>query len=110
MSLICSYMIQMAVADYSGQAWLSGFNDVGLIVFGMTANELHDIKVGSNLYSFLMGDVDLTAICRSGTMQSTLPFCRRLLATPTTSRVEPSRTLSTYVLTTDLEGWAVADS
>lgn len=58
MSLISSYMIQMAVADYSGQAWLSGFNDVGLTVFGMTANELHDIKVRSNLSSSVMGDVN----------------------------------------------------
>lgn len=35
----------MAVADYSGQAWFQGFNDVGLIVFGMPANDLVAIKV-----------------------------------------------------------------
>lgn len=43
--LIHRYMVQMAVADYSGQAWLSGFNDVGLTVFSVTADELNDIKV-----------------------------------------------------------------
>ena len=39
------YIMSMAVADYSGQAWLQGFNDVGEAVFGMTANELLAIKV-----------------------------------------------------------------
>ncbi|TFK42451.1 replication factor-a protein [Crucibulum laeve] len=38
------YIMSLAVADYSGQAWLQGFNDVGLAVFGMTANELIEIK------------------------------------------------------------------
>ncbi|KAA1469388.1 replication factor-a protein [Dentipellis sp. KUC8613] len=38
------YIISMAVADYSGQAWLQGFNDVGVVIFGMTANELHKIR------------------------------------------------------------------
>ncbi|PPQ98811.1 hypothetical protein CVT24_003365 [Panaeolus cyanescens] len=35
-----SYIISMAAADYSGQAWLQGFNDVGEVVFGMPANDL----------------------------------------------------------------------
>ncbi|KAI0053916.1 replication factor-a protein [Auriscalpium vulgare] len=38
------YLLSMAVADYTGQAWLSGFNEVGLLVFGMTADELHEIR------------------------------------------------------------------
>ncbi|THH19467.1 hypothetical protein EW146_g1696 [Bondarzewia mesenterica] len=38
------YIMSMAVADYTGQAWLQGFNDVGLAVFGMPANDLHEIK------------------------------------------------------------------
>ncbi|KAF8163440.1 hypothetical protein B0H34DRAFT_695492 [Crassisporium funariophilum] len=38
------YIMSLAVADYSGQAWLQGFNDVGTAVFGMTANELLEIK------------------------------------------------------------------
>jgi len=39
------YIISMAVGDHTGQMWLSGFNDVGNILFGMTGNELHDMKV-----------------------------------------------------------------
>ncbi len=35
----------MAVSDYSGQAWFSGFNDVGETIFGMPADELVDIRV-----------------------------------------------------------------
>lgn len=39
------YIVAMAVADYSGQAWLQGFNDVGQVIFGMSADELMEIKV-----------------------------------------------------------------
>jgi len=35
----------MAVSDWSGQAWLQGFNDVGTTVFGMDADALMHIKV-----------------------------------------------------------------
>lgn len=35
----------MAVGDHTGQMWLSGFNDVGTTLFGMTGNELHEMKV-----------------------------------------------------------------
>ncbi|KAI9462214.1 hypothetical protein HD554DRAFT_2289372 [Boletus coccyginus] len=38
------YIMSMAVADWSGQAWLQGFNDAGLAVFGKTADELMEIK------------------------------------------------------------------
>ena len=34
----------MAVGDHSGQMWLSGFNDVGTSLFGMTGNELREIQ------------------------------------------------------------------
>ncbi|KAH8998320.1 replication factor-a protein [Lactarius hatsudake] len=33
------YIVSMAVGDHTGQLWLSGFNDVGNILFGMTGNE-----------------------------------------------------------------------
>lgn len=39
--------MSMAVADWSSQAWLQGFNDAGLAVFGKTADELMEIKVGT---------------------------------------------------------------
>ncbi|KAH9180401.1 replication factor-a protein [Lactarius sanguifluus] len=38
------YIISMAVGDHTGQMWLSGFNEVGNILFGMTGNELQDIR------------------------------------------------------------------
>jgi replication factor A1 len=37
----------MAVGDHTGQIWLSGFNDVGTMLFGMTGDELHGIQVCS---------------------------------------------------------------
>ncbi|KAJ8507485.1 hypothetical protein ONZ45_g10141 [Pleurotus djamor] len=43
------YIISMAVADWSGQAWLQGFNDVGVTIFGMPANDLVEKKVGASL-------------------------------------------------------------
>jgi hypothetical protein len=39
------YILSMAVADWSGQAWLQGFNDSAAIIFGMSGNELYDLKV-----------------------------------------------------------------
>ncbi len=41
----CRYVMSMAVADHSGQAWLQGFNDVGQAVFNVSADELVGIKV-----------------------------------------------------------------
>jgi replication factor A1 len=38
------YIISLAVADWSGQAWLQGFNDAGLAVFGMPANDIVEVK------------------------------------------------------------------
>ncbi len=35
----------MAVADASDQIWLSGFNDVGTALFGISGNELHGLRV-----------------------------------------------------------------
>jgi replication factor A1 len=37
--------MSLAVADYSGQVWLQGFNEVGVAIFSMMANELLAIKV-----------------------------------------------------------------
>jgi replication factor A1 len=36
--------MSFAVADPSGQAWFSGFNEVGVEMFGMTANELQELR------------------------------------------------------------------
>jgi len=50
------YLISMAVADWSGQAWLQGFNDAGVVVFGKTADELNEIKErDESEYNVIMG-------------------------------------------------------
>jgi hypothetical protein len=41
----------MAVADSTGQIWLSGFNDVGLALFGISGNELRSLQASSFLCS-----------------------------------------------------------
>ncbi|KAI9460036.1 replication factor-a protein [Russula earlei] len=38
------YIISMAVGDYTSQIWLSGFNDIGNTLFGMTGNELRRLQ------------------------------------------------------------------
>lgn len=38
------YLIQMTVQDHTGTLWLSGFNEVGLVILPMSANELVEIK------------------------------------------------------------------
>ncbi|KAJ3764863.1 putative replication factor A protein 1, partial [Lentinula raphanica] len=40
------YIMSFVVSDHSGQAWFQGFNDVGDTLFGKSANEITEIKVG----------------------------------------------------------------
>lgn len=39
------YIISMAVADYSNQAWFQGFNDLGVALFNKPADEIMELKV-----------------------------------------------------------------
>lgn len=41
---LCSYIISFVASDFTNQVWLSGFNDVGVQIFGKSANELEAIK------------------------------------------------------------------
>ncbi|KZS89984.1 replication factor-a protein [Sistotremastrum niveocremeum HHB9708] len=41
------YIMSIAAADYTTQAWLQGFNDVGIAVFGMKADEMFELKDAS---------------------------------------------------------------
>jgi hypothetical protein len=41
----------MAVADSTGQIWLSGFNDVGVALFGISGDEIHSLRVSSLIWS-----------------------------------------------------------
>ncbi|QUC23289.1 uncharacterized protein UV8b_07530 [Ustilaginoidea virens] len=38
------YIVSLNVADHTSHQWLSCFNESGLLIFGMTANELMDLK------------------------------------------------------------------
>jgi len=40
----------MQVADWTTQAWLQGFNDVGVQIIGKTADELMALKDVRSLY------------------------------------------------------------
>lgn len=48
-NLFGRYIVAMAVADGTDQIWLSGFNDVGNALFGISGNELHRLRVTSFL-------------------------------------------------------------
>ncbi|GLB34780.1 putative as part of the replication protein A (RPA RP-A), a single-stranded DNA-binding heterotrimeric complex, may play an essential role in DNA replication, recombination and repair [Lyophyllum shimeji] len=55
------YIMSLAVADWSGQAWLQGFNDVGVAVFGMPANDLVEIKETNDAkYNVIMHKANCT--------------------------------------------------
>lgn len=43
-----SYILAANVHDFSGQMWISGFNDIGELLLGVTATELNQIKVSSH--------------------------------------------------------------
>lgn len=49
----------MAVADATDQMWLSGFNDVGTALFGISGNELHGLRVTSFLCSTRERDIEI---------------------------------------------------
>lgn len=57
--------MSLAVADYSGQAWLQGFNDVGVAIFGMSANELLEIRVS---FSFLVKESFISTLLSKGSL------------------------------------------
>jgi replication factor A1 len=38
------YILSLTASDYSGQTWLQAFNDVGVQIMGMPANELLQLK------------------------------------------------------------------
>lgn len=80
----------MAVADWSGQAWLQGFNDAGLVVFGMPADNLVEIRVRSLRCDLFDNHSPLSY--RNATRRNTTVFSRKPLATPSTSPVVPKRT------------------
>jgi len=87
--------MSLAVADASGQAWLQGFNEVGITIFGKTANELIAIKVSVSLLQSLMTVAKVDR--RKATAPSTMCCSTKLTAIRTTSPAVPSRIHTTSV-------------
>lgn len=38
------YVFSMSVADYTGQLWFQGFNEAGVVVFGISAGDMMQLK------------------------------------------------------------------
>lgn len=38
--------MSISVADYTQTAWLQAFNEPGELILGMTASQLHELRVG----------------------------------------------------------------
>ncbi|EJU02510.1 hypothetical protein DACRYDRAFT_78925 [Dacryopinax primogenitus] len=52
------YLLSISVADHTGQAWLSAFNDAGDMLFEMKAGELQNLKdTDETHFSKVMSDV-----------------------------------------------------
>jgi hypothetical protein len=41
----CRYLLSISCADHTGQIWLQGFNEVGELMLGITAKDLHELYV-----------------------------------------------------------------
>ncbi|CAK5277292.1 unnamed protein product [Mycena citricolor] len=62
------YIMSVASADWSDQAWLQGFNDVGELVLGKTANELQEMKQNS--------ETEFGAFMQAASCQTFNFYCR----------------------------------
>lgn len=91
------YILSMAVADWSGQAWLQGFNEAGLAVFGKTADELQEIRVSAHDAFFRRVAEVLITFCRNEASQSTMSSCTSHLLQRITLPAALSRIIITLV-------------
>jgi len=58
------YIVGLAVADHTGQAWFQGFNDAGVMIFGKPANDVMEMKNNDdNAYQNVMK----RSLCKSYT-------------------------------------------
>lgn len=91
----------MLIADWTDQLWLQIFNEVGQAIFGMTAQQLHNMEVSS--YRFGTRSLLVSVLkCLDVNSRRMLVRPRRLFsrrtARRTTSRVAPSKTTGMYVV------------
>lgn len=45
---VCRYVYKICIADYSDMIDIQGFDNSGVFLFGMTANELESLRVSRN--------------------------------------------------------------
>ena len=87
--------MSMSVVDYTAQAWLQGFNDVGVVIFGMSADELFKIRVRcADIASVIYSD----DVCRSVATKSTVESSKILYLRRTISVAERNKILGMYIL------------
>lgn len=46
LGLMARYILQINLMDHAGTLWVTAFNEVAEQVMGVTANDLHKLKVG----------------------------------------------------------------
>ena len=88
------YIINLTVADYSGQAWFQGFNEIGTTLIGKSADELHEIRVGTS-DCCIHSSVSLRSLTRNVIKMSSVLSSRRRVATFSTWPVAQNLSLST---------------
>lgn len=49
---LCRYILSLSVIDFSGQMWLTCFNDTGEMLLGIDANQVEAMRVRLRLLSF----------------------------------------------------------
>lgn len=42
--MLIRYIMSLCASDFTGQVWLSGFNEMGQLILGKSANEMHELK------------------------------------------------------------------
>lgn len=56
--VVWRYIISMKVLDFSSSKWVSGFDEIGVTIFGRTARELRDLKARDEaMYESIIEDV-----------------------------------------------------
>ncbi len=91
------------MADWSGQAWLNGFNEVGQMIFDMSADALM-AKVSVLIWGF-PALTDNSCRDRTTTTLSLTPSCTEQMAQRTTFLVAPSKIRIMLVVYYDLSGF-----
>jgi replication factor A1 len=53
------YILSVSISDHTGQMWLQGFNDIGVLLLGRKANELHSLKeLNDEAFKFVIAEAN----------------------------------------------------